>query len=76
MFSRPLNGSTLMRLAMLASLLVVITHGLCSLLPSQIVSGLRAPSATIDSASPAARKEVDEWLPVSLSCRRIERFGS
>lgn len=76
MSSRPLNGSTLVRLAMLASLLVVITHGLCSLLPNQIVSGLRAPSATTDSASRVARKEVDEWLPVSLSCRRVERFGS
>lgn len=71
-----LNGSTLMRLAMLGSLLVVITHGLCSLLPTRTTSALRAPFVMTGSASPAQEREVDEWLPVSLSCRRTERFGS
>lgn len=72
----PFNGSTLIRLVLLALILAATTHGLCSLFPNPKSTEWRVPSAETDSASPVLRKEVDEWLPVSLSCRRVERFGS
>ena len=71
-----LNGSTLSRLVILGLLLAATTHGFCNLLSSPTSTEWLARSATIDSAPRAHAREVDEWLPVSLSCRRIERFGS
>ena len=76
MFWRRLKGSILFRLVLLVSMLAVVTLGLFSLFRIPTSIGWRVPSATTGSASPALRREVDEWLPVSLSCRRIERFGS
>lgn len=72
----PLNGSTLIRLGLLGLLLVGVTLGSWSLCRIPGITGWRAPSATTGSARPVREREVDEWLPVSLSCRRIERFGS
>lgn len=71
-----LRGSTLMRLAILASLLAVVTLGLFSLLPIPRSTAWPPQRAMTDSAYPVREHEVDEWLPASLSCRRIERFGS
>jgi hypothetical protein len=71
-----LNGSTLSRLVLLALLLAASTHGFCSLFPSPRSTEWLAPSAGTGSARPVLAREVDEWLPVSLSCRRVERFGS
>ncbi len=71
-----LNGSNLIRLAVLGFLLAVLMLGFCSLLPSPRSTVWPVPSVTTDSASRALAREVDEWLPVSLSCRRTERFGS
>ena len=71
-----LNGSTLTRLVLLGLLLAATTHGFCSLFQSPRSTEWLAPSATTGFAPRAHAREVDEWLPVSLSCRRIERFGS
>lgn len=71
-----LRGSTLVRAVVLASLLAAVMLGSCNLFRIPTSSGCLAPSAAIDSARPVLGREVDEWLPVSLSCRRIERFGS
>lgn len=71
-----LRGSTLLRAVLLASLLAAITLGSCNLFRIPTSSGWLAPSAGIDSAHPVRGREVDVWLPVSLSCRRVERFAS
>jgi len=71
-----LRGSTLIRAVVLGLLLAVVTLGSCNLFRIPISSGWRRPSAGTGSAVRAPGREVDEWLPVSLSCRRIERFGS
>lgn len=71
-----LNGSTLSRLVLLGLLLAASTHGFCSLFPNPRSTEWLASSAATGSARPVLAREVDVWLPVSLSCRRIERFGS
>lgn len=71
-----LRGSTLIRVVILGLLLVVVTLGSCNLLRIPMSTGWPATSAGTGSVSRVPAREVDEWLPVSLSCRRIERFGS
>lgn len=70
------NGSTLTRLVLLALMLAGTTLGFCSMMKIPTGTRWRAPNATTGSASHVLVREEDEWLPVSLGCRRISRFGS